>query len=202
MKHPERDEELMRRLRRENPSAGELESRVPDDLAEGMWSRVEAALGRRPAPLRRDFSRPLLAAAAVLLLLATGYLLGERGQLLRRQEDLSLRLARLETAAPAPLPAQDALMARYLGRRESWSPAQLTHLLEGLPPGAQILDAASARRLAAQLGSEAPLDPDDGLQADEALALARRLPLDPETAISSRRLERLGRRLSGEPFRF
>ena len=37
MKRPEKEGEgLSKRLRRENPSAGELESRVPDELVEAL----------------------------------------------------------------------------------------------------------------------------------------------------------------------
>jgi hypothetical protein len=214
------------------PPPAELEARVPDDLVAGMWPHVEAALpapdsgpaktwapwvGRRRAAERARghaaVSGPLarlLATAAVLLALLSGYLGSEVRHLRQREGRLATELARQDRLVDGFL----QLASGVIAERGRWTPlpagqswerpsrpgavptlGELTGLLGQLPPETTLLSAPDARailwkRLAykALAGPEtgAAVVMDDGLQAAEALAVLHSLRLTPETRIPAR----------------
>lgn len=130
------------------PSLGELEARVPDEMVMGMWGAVEAgvrsregsgagAKGPGPAVVREDPSSrhpfqgrgrwlvPTLAAATLALLFSTGFLywqtarLQTRAQALAQQvEDQRYWLAELEVDGADP-----AARTAALAGRNPWSRA-------------------------------------------------------------------------------
>jgi hypothetical protein len=213
---------LQRRLA--GVDAAALEAAVPEVLLDGMWPRVSEALldadARQRsaraawswlAPARRPWLAPALAAAAIVLALATGFLAAE----LRRVEDgqrlLARELSRQERALAAlQQPAAGGLLAAPAARWQAagadgaLSVGALRARLAALPPGTVLLDAAEADRLRralpagpgallpAALGGRAA---EGSLRAGEALRLLG--SLDPDTEIPPERVAALAERLRG-----
>ena len=216
---------LQRRLA--GVDAAALEAAVPDDLLEGMWPRVSEAIleagARRRAGSRRWFARggpaparpgwlvPALAAAAVVLALATGFLAGRMRSLEGGQRLLAEELSRQERALAAlqrpdaggGLAEQAARWRSSAGAGDALSVGELRARLAALPPGTVLLDAAGAealrRALPAGPGALLPaaLGGRDGggLRAGEALRLLG--SLDPDTEIPPERVAALAERLRG-----
>ena len=197
------------------PSLEDLEVDVPDTYVASMWDSVWAEIASQESQRSlhpRDWGSsrwltPALAAAAVLLLVATGFLLGELGELRGREELLvqrivehERRLASLEVTTSASVATGlvgRRAWERTLSRRETVSVAELANLLERLPPSTTIVDAA---RLEAMLesapfwslaGWSTALDEvrdADGVQVGELVRLLDVLDLDREMQIPVARL--------------
>lgn len=195
-------------------SQGELEARVPDELADSVWPSVQARVARRRpgamrSPPRRGWLVPALAAASLTLLVGCGYLLMEVGRLRERSDALVRRveqqerwLTELNTGPDLGPRARTAALAggagwqRMLARRDRISVAELRELLEAVPAELTVLDAGRLRGLRRELpfGTGIPaatrdlLDPEDGLQAGELLRLLDALNLDSSWSLAVSRL--------------
>ncbi len=196
------------------PSLEDLEVEVPDVYVASMWDSVQAEIAIQEArhitrPRGWGSSRwlaPSLAAASVLLLVATGFLLGELGELRGREELLVQRIAEHEqrlaslevtTSSVATGLVGRRAWERTLSRRESVSVAELISMLERLPPSTTIVDAARLESLLAGApfwalaGRSTALDElrgADGVQVAELVRLLDALALDPELQIPVARL--------------
>lgn len=153
------------------PSLEELETAVPQALLESIWPAVENRVehgpaqvetSRAPAP-RFSWLVPTLAAASVVLLLSTGFLLNDlrrtaaRGNQLAHQvselqkglEELDARTEWVERTAQ--LAGRGGNRARALNfellGRASISVGALIELLERYPPDMVLLDASQVRSL-------------------------------------------------------
>ncbi|MEQ9569681.1 MAG: zf-HC2 domain-containing protein [Longimicrobiales bacterium] len=143
------------------PDLATLESRVPDAWIDGMWDSVQTALADE-APLRtsrRSLRVPLLAAAVVALLVATGWSITAWSRAERRSTALAseladqrIRLAELEArlddaVAPGAATAAGGWL-RSLDGADELTLDGLRAALADLPPGTPLLSAAKARALA------------------------------------------------------
>jgi len=123
------------------PTSEEIEEQVPEDLVTGMWARVAAATAgatagtgpgeqaagsprvisappvRPPAVVRpRSWIVPALAAAVMVLLFATGYLVAEVRQLHRQEGLLTAELQRQgELLDTLSRPGSDRLAGGFAG---------------------------------------------------------------------------------------
>ncbi len=220
---------LLRMLRHlGGESDEELQARVPPQLLAGLWPRVEAELDRpgdrrsgalsgrgrpearaephRPVARRgRPLLVPLLAAAVVLLLLASGLLLRQVDRLTERRDELRRAIAALDVRTPAGPPAgapagpavafpgAQALPAAPFGVTVD----QLETWLAHQPDEAVLLNATQVRaavggslrwRVVLHWAQAAGVRVDDGLAAGEARAVLRMLDLDPRHRLPARAL--------------
>jgi hypothetical protein len=201
----------------------ELEAAVPDEMVQGMWPNVAARIAGKPTPSRPRLSRwrralvPGLAAALFVLAFVCGFLVGELQELRQREGLLISELAasremlehyRQGAAAPRPAGRMPELGWRYiLPEQEDFSVEELVSLLEQVPPQTSILSSGNAL---AFYGRAIPLrgvagctrreqvNMKDGLQAGEAVLLAKCLRLDPDTRISRERLVTFIENISGK----
>jgi hypothetical protein len=188
----------------------ELEERVPDSLVDTMWQRVVGEIAARRAerlsPQRRfwPFQRifvPAMAAAIVLLVFTSGYLLGELRHLRRSERQLAMELSlkdqRLEemqhgmkTIQAGRLPERVTLLGVRLGlpQQADFSASELISLLELLPRETTMLEAGKVesmlqqKRLPGMIRARFQpegIDIDDGLQAGEIIILIEWLDIDP-----------------------
>jgi hypothetical protein len=196
-------------------SPGDLEGRVPGALVDTMWQRVSAEIGERRArglkqssmfhPIRRALV-PAMAAAIVLLVFASGYLLGELRQLRQSEQRLaeelswkeqaidSLRLERSSPLGDRSLSTTTALLLkRGLYGPDEFSALELVTYLEQLPPERTIIraDEASAflpnsrlRRTLMHGRHPAGITFDDGLQVGELILLIEWTGIDPKRRFS------------------
>lgn len=198
-------------------SMEDLEAAVPDVFVASMWDRVQADIATQTAPGRRfggwHRSRwlvPALAAASVLLLVSTGFLLGELGRLRGREQVLvqrvvehERRLADLELTTASGAATRAAgfasrrVLERALSRRESVSIGELGEVLERLPAGTTVVSAAGMEALVGKLSFRASaawravredISIEDGVHAGELLRVLEALDLDPDTQIPTARL--------------
>lgn len=156
-----------------SPSMGELESRVPDHLVEGMWPRVESEIMKGDRlTARENRRRPIWrwvaavqAAAIVLLAGAAAFLFVELRDLRLREATLAEKVTRQEQHLTALdwrtsrdgsgiESASSGGLARL--RRLATVPggatvAEITQFLERLPEDSQVLGARDANRLITQL---------------------------------------------------
>jgi hypothetical protein len=169
---------LARRLAAWTPD--KLEAAVPDHLVDGLWDRLEPDLELRritaPTP-RRWWRRAAPAWAAALLLLAVNATLVKQVQSLR--QELSRPLPGLAVAGrpssfATTLPA--GWRQRTVGEVAVW--------LAAVPPETIVLDSQQARAFGAPARLRG-IRIDDGLQAAEALALARAFDLQDDTTIAT-----------------
>jgi len=223
------------------PSLEELEARVPDALLASMWFRVEqsvkeeagAGAGEVPVPVEeprspagRDERKrrieprprvgwliPTLAAASLLLLFSTGFLVHELGRLRDREAILAQQVAEqqrwlseLEVGPSADPVARMAALAgrnpwlRALSRQETISVQGLRTLLERMPGDRMVmsrgqLDAAVRSRT---LPVPPPLrealrgiEGRDGARARDLLRALERMELSPELRLPTTDLIRL-----------
>ncbi|UCC25550.1 MAG: hypothetical protein JSU98_00370 [Gemmatimonadales bacterium] len=164
--------ELKRHLA--GPSLAELEARVPLHVVDGMYGRVRDALGAdasasareaqpqsvrpgRPAGLRgwSSLRVPLLAAASLILLVATGALGLQLREARLREARLELdleaqraRVAGLRTLAGGSRGASSApSWLRLLSQQETITVAELVELLDRVPSDRVIVSEARFRLL-------------------------------------------------------
>lgn len=205
----------------------ELETEVPAEAVDGMWTRVDAEMSRGvrkapPVPGAASVWRWVAAAqAAAIVVLAAGaiYLFGELNTMKGREMDLADRVASQQRYL-AELDRRTSARAsdggwqtagtdwtRRLGGEGDVSIAEITRYLRRLPVNAPVLDAAGARRLLSGFPAALPaddfpspdgelrgVDPNDGLDAGEALALIEALDLDPTYRLPASRIASLARR--------
>ena len=209
----------VRRLHEELEDAlsNELAAQVPDEMVADMWPRVQAAREAAARPSRRGHvsvragrdwltglgalvlgrGAPLMAAAMVVLLLATGWLAGERARLKVRERDLLQRAERAESRASADVHTigaspPRATRASWTARIDDLTASRARSRLAQLAPDTLLLDAPGAWRLLddllpasgfARRALPKGVDLSDGLQAGEALAVVDRVLADrPELA--------------------
>lgn len=208
----------------EGPTMSDLETEVPDHLAEGMWPRVEMdimrddwqSLGeRRRSPVWR-WVVAVQAAAIVLLAGGAALLFGELQQIRHRETALAEKLTQQEqqltvlewrTTRPgtgtATASSGESVWQRRLAGANIVTVAEVTQFLERLPGDSQVLGARDANRLIAQLPyaisgvHAAALDDihtEDGLQAGEALRLIAALDLDPSQRFPAGRIAGISKR--------
>ncbi len=193
----------------------EWEAVVPDEYVSSMWSRVRSEIVTRESR-RRGSGRawwasrwlvPTLAAASLVLLVSTAFLLGELSRVRASERALALevakhgrRLAELEVTSSGTSAALMGLVGRrawerQLASRQSVSVGELRRMLEGVPSemtivGAARLDLGELPTWVA-LGWRAALDEiedEDGVQAGELLRALERLDLGTDTRIPVHRL--------------
>lgn len=217
------------------PSLEDLEARVPPGMVSSMWPGIQANLRDRaqadsesfPGLLRSrlfggrrrsekvsfgaphlGWAVPALAAAAVVLLMATGFLFAELHRVKAHEQALADQLteqagrlaeldARTEAVArTAELTGRTAWI-RALSREERVSVAQLEHMLRSVPAGSTILDAARVETLLASSSSWTPagwkaalgaLEGDGDLTVGKLLRILASADLDPRTTVSTSRL--------------
>jgi hypothetical protein len=210
------------------PSLAELEAQVPDDLVASIWSRIRSENGAQqvggsaerhradrtprrgsgwgtaPVPTRRPFTWlvPTLAAATLILVFSTGFLVLELGRLRDREGALAQQvteqqrwLAELEVGATADPVARTAALAgrnpwiRALSRKESISIRGLQLLLQRMPGDRTVLTRAqldsvlrSRTRFPVPLLREAltRIDGGNGVQARDLLKALEALNVDAE----------------------
>lgn len=201
----------------------ELEAAVPEEMVQGMWPNVEAHIKRNAAPSRPRLPRwrralvPGLAAALFVLAFVCGFLVGEVQELRQREGILTSELAasrdllmhyQQPVTATRPTGLLPKLGWRYiLPEQEEFSVEELVSLLEKVPPQTSILSPGNAL---AFYGRAIPLNGvkectrreqvnmKDGLQAGEAVLIAKCLRLDPGTRISRERLITFIENISGK----
>jgi len=219
-----RDCAVLLRMREhlEGLSAVASEAAVPDGWVSSMWPRVQAEVATREScrlqrSLRRRWSWPVpaMAAATLLLAIASGLLFAElrrlrdREQILVQQvQDQQRWLAELDVRTSASAVARTAGLAgtsiweRVLANRESISVSELSGLLAGLPPSTTLLSAAELRELIRRVPYLrtgvwetvlTEIQAEDGLQAGEALRLIEVLGLPVDRSISMARVLNLSR---------
>ncbi len=199
-------------------SPGNLEAAVPGALVDSVWRRVQAEIAvkesRRPSRAsgwrQAGWLLPALAAASVVLLIGTGFLLGELRRLRDREAllvqeivDHERRLSRLDRPADSPLLLRRGTLSaarawqRTLERRETVSIEDLTEMLASLPSRTTLFGQSDVEALISSLplwiGSawrEAleEVSAEDGIQASELLELILRLDIDSSRRIPSARI--------------
>jgi hypothetical protein len=200
-------------LRADQPD--ELEARVPDELVDGMWTRVFAALrnrataSARPSRVRakRGWLPAALAAAVIALLLVSGLLFDELRR--ARQREQALELAVQRRSPVAEIPARGDGGSRGARRMAGWAlglalrakpeftAAELQAWLAEMPPARVLVDAGRVRsvlrrylHLRALTGpvTRAGVRLEDGLTAGELNRLVATFGLDPQTRIPRSRV--------------
>jgi hypothetical protein len=199
-------------------SLDELEAAVPDGLPASIWPRVRAELAARQPTGSRSWlgSRgltwlvPTMAAATVLLAVATGLLFAElrrveaREQLLAQQVVEQRRwLAELDVRASASAVARTAGLVgrnswvRALSRQENVSIAELRGMLQSLPGNVTVFSASEVDALLSNVPSWTPanwrgalreLEGEDGISAREMLGMLETLDVDPSLTLPTSRL--------------
>lgn len=208
----------------EGPTMGDLETEVPDHLAEGMWPRVEMEImrddwrqlgKRRRSPVWR-WVVAVQAAAIVVLVGGTALLFSQIGQLRHREAALEAKLKQQEQhltaldwrtsrtgAGTTTASNGGSAWLRRLAASDDVTVAEVTQFLERLPADSQVLGARDANRLIAQLPyavsgvHAAALDDihtEDGLQAGEALRLIAALDLNPSQQFPAGRIAGISKR--------
>ncbi len=191
----------------------ELEAAVPADLLASVWPRVEAELsGRRSGRVdgrRTNWLIPAMAAATVVLAIATGLLFTELTKVRERERVLARTvseqqqwLAELDERTSVNTSVLAAGLAgrgwaRALSRREQMSVADLSDLLQRLPARATILTASQAEELSSAIPVWAPpafrsaigeIDMRDGIRAGDLLRILESLELDPDVTLRTSRI--------------
>jgi len=200
---------------------GDLEAAVPDELVASVWPRVQADVATHESTRLRE-SRgwqgwgwlvPAMAAATLLLFIASGFLFKELRQVRQREGVLVQQIAEQERwlaeldlrSAPSAAARTAALAGsrswqRMLSRMESVSVSDLNALVEGLPARTTILTAAEAERLVGRVpylrsgawkAALAETRIEDGIQAGELLRLLESLDVDPDRTIPTTRISEL-----------
>ncbi len=201
----------------------ELEAAVPDEMVQGMWPNVAARIKGNAAPSRPRLPRwrraivPGLAAALFILAFVCGLLVGEVQELRQREGFLISELAassemlehyRQGSAAPRPHGLLPEIGWRYiLPEQDDFSVEELVSLLERVPPQTSVLSSGNALafygrviplRGVAGCTRREQVNMKDGLQAGEAVLLAKCLRLDPDARISRERLVTFIENISGK----
>jgi hypothetical protein len=196
----------------------ELEAAVPDELPASIWPRVQAVLASRPPRVSRRWwgSRgPMwlvstMAAATVVLAVATGLLFAELRRVEAREQRLVQQvveqrrwLAELDVRASTSAVARTAGLVgrnswvRALARRESVSIAELRDMLRSLPGGVTVFSASQVDELLGNLPQWTPmnwrgalreLEGEDGISARELLGTLETLDVDPSLTVPTSRL--------------
>ncbi len=199
-------------------SQDELEALVPSDWVRDMWSRIESEIelhgtagGRRVQRQRNSgWLIPTLAAASLLFMVSTGYLLYELRSLRAREAQLAQQvsehrgwladldrrtlLARAEQRT-AKL-AESNSWERLLARRGTVSKSDLDAMLASLPAESTLFSRADVERLSGRLPSRiavwrdllGEIEIEDGIQAGEFRQLLNGLQLDEQTRIPAARI--------------
>ena len=177
------------------PSLESLESAVPPELLESMWPRVEeetvnprrfaSAEARAPVQSFRSWLVPLLAAASLVLLFSTGYLVTALMASQAREERLAQEVSELDwwmanadraqewvlrTGALAPKAQLSRALDFGLAGEESVEIGRILEILGSLPGDRILLDAASVRALTEARSPPPPELRDLLLLLEEAVA--------------------------------
>jgi len=192
-------------------SPEELEARVPDELVQGMWSRLSPAVGGaplvpsgigRPRPGGR-WLVPALAASVLALLFVSAFLFGALREAQGRERDLVAALEHQDVEAgmtgESRRPGRLTVWAlrRALHVQSEFTPAQLRNLLEQAAPSLVVVSRERANvllaknfhwRALARRGARAGVRLEDGLTAGELIQLLASLGLNPRTKIPRARL--------------
>jgi len=206
------------------PPLRDLEAAVPDEVLHSVWSGVENEIaGRRRASSSASWLGrawrwpvPVLAAASLVLFVASGLLYREVRQLSEREAVLTRRVTEqdrrlaeldvgtsLDPAARTARLAGRAVWERALSRQSSVSVAELRAVLRAVPANTTLFTTTESQALLGSVGfwgvtaAEAAftrIDDGDGVQAGELLDLIDALNIDPERRIPTTRILSISRR--------
>jgi RNA polymerase sigma factor (sigma-70 family) len=194
-----------------------LEAAVPDELVASVWPGVEAEVnvkrsehpGDRSVRRGRSWLVPTLAAATLLLGVATGLLYKELTRVQARERVLAQTvtaqqswLAELDQRTSANATALEAGLsgpgwARALPRREQMTIAELSDLLRRMPARATVLTTSQAETLLGAIPVWTPpgwrnaigeIDIRDGVRAGELVEILDTLGVDPEMTLRTSRV--------------
>jgi len=199
------------------PTLADLEVAVPDELAASVWPGVEAELavrrsknsGGRLVRRGRTWLAPSMAAATLLLGVATGLLFKELTRVQARERALAQTvavqqrwLAELDQRTSSNASALAAGLAgpgwaRALPRREQMTVAELNELLGRLPARTTVLSTAQAEILMGAILLWTPpgwesaiseIEIGDGVRAGELVEILETLDVDPSLTFRTSRL--------------